>query len=241
MLHSTRGIVIHTIKYAETSIIARIFTEQFGLQSYLIKGIRQAKARLKPGLFQPLNILDLVVYHKQKSTLQNIREANYLFPYQSIPFDIRKSSIALFINELIHKTIHEEEANQELFDFLLRTCVELDESQSPANWFHLVFALRFTRFLGFMPQQNHSPGKNIFNLKEGFFQESIPDHPYYLDKPQSELFSRLLDNLDNSPEDIVIPSKIRDLILEKILVYYQLHFPGFTGMKSHLVLHTVLS
>ena len=114
MLHSTRGIVIHTTKFSETSIIARIFTEQFGLQSYLIKGIRRAQSKLKPGLFQPLTILELVVYHKQNRSVQNINDATYLYPYQSIPFDIRKSSIALFINELTYKTIHEEESNPEL-------------------------------------------------------------------------------------------------------------------------------
>lgn len=241
MIHSTRGIVIHTLKFSETSIIARIYTEQFGLQSYLIKGARRTQSRLKPGLFQPLNILDLVVHHKQKSTLQNIREANYLYPYQSIPFDIRKSSVALFMNELIYKTIHEEESNIELFDFLFKTCIELDTISSPGNWFHLSFAIQFTRYLGFMPQLNYSSVKNIFNMNDGIFQENIPDHPYYLYKTESELFFQLLDRFGKPAEDLRIPAKLRDLMLEKILTYYQLHFPGFTGMKSHLVLQTVLS
>ena len=241
MLHSTRGIVIHTTKFSETSLIARIYTELFGLQSYLIKGIRRAQSRLKPGLFQPLTILDLVVYHKQKRSLQNITEATYLYPYQSIPFDIRKSSIALFINELIYKTIREEEPNSELFDFLLKTCISLDLMVSPVTIYHLLFSLRFTKHLGFLPQLNYSESNKIFNMKEGSFQESLPEHPYFLNKELSAIFFQLLDNHEEIPENIRISAKLRDLLLEKILTYYQLHIPGFTEMKSPKVLHTVLS
>lgn len=241
MLHSTRGIVIHTTKYSETSIIARIFTEQFGMQSYLIKGIRRAQSRLKPALFQPLTILDLIVYHRQKSSLQNLKEANYLYPYQSIPFDISKSSIALFINELIYKTIREEESNPELFDFLLRTCISLDTMASPGNYYHLLFALRFTKYLGFMPQLNYSGSNKIFNMQEGTFQEVFPDHTYFLDEAQSAIFFQLFDNHAEVSENIRISANHRDLLLERILTYYQLHVPGFTGMKSPQVLHTVLS
>ena len=126
MLHKTRGIALHTVKFSETSIIAKIYTELFGLQSYLIKGIRKQHSRIKPGLFQPLTILDLTVYHKETGSLQSLKEVHNLYPYQSLPFDIMKSSIALFMNELIYKSIREEEPNQELFDFLFDACIDLD-------------------------------------------------------------------------------------------------------------------
>jgi DNA repair protein RecO (recombination protein O) len=241
MLISTRGIVIHTVKFSETSIVAKIFTEQCGLQPYLVKGVRKAHSKLSPGLFQPLTLLDLVVYHKQKTSLQNIREAGYHHPYQNIPFDIRKSSVALFITELIYKTVREEEANVPLFGFLARTCIELDEIQSPGNVYHIVFAIRLASFLGFMPRQNYSPKRKFFNMQEGIFQENIPDHTYYMDEETSRLFSELSEVSTGQAELPRVSSKLRDLLLEKIIHYYQLHIPGFTGMKSHLVLHSVLS
>ena len=142
---------------------------------------------------------------------------------------------------MIYKTIHEEEANTELFDFLLRTCIDLDTIESPGKLFHLIFALRFTKHLGFMPQMNYSASKKFFNMKEGMFQGGIPEHPYFLDETQSLIFFQMLDNLEETTENIQIPAKHRDLLLEKILTYYQLHVPGFTGLKSHQVLHTVLS
>jgi DNA repair protein RecO (recombination protein O) len=241
MLHSTRGIVIHTSRYSETSVIARIYTEVFGLQSYLVKGVHKSRSKFRPGLFQPLNILELEVYHKQKSSLQSIREANYLYPYQTISFDIRKSSVALFINELTYKTIHEEEANSGLFEFLLKSCIDLDTRPAAGNYFHLIFALQLTKHLGFMPQKNYSSSRKIFNLQEGLFQEEIPDHPYFMNKELSAVFFQFLSDPPDSGESIRISAKVRDLLLETILNYFKLHVPGFTGMKSHLVLHTVLS
>ena len=118
MIHKTRGIVFHAIKYSETSIITKIYTEKFGLQSYIVRGARKPKARLKASLFQPLSLLELEVYYKQKSTLQNIKEARSAHIFTSIPFDVRKSSIVLFLSDVLTKAIKEEETNRELFHYL---------------------------------------------------------------------------------------------------------------------------
>jgi len=240
MLHQTRGIALHSTKYSETSSVVKIYTELFGLQSYLIKGIRKQNARMKPGLFQPLTLLDLVVYHKEKSSLQNLKEANYAHPYQSIPFDIRKSSVALFINELIYKTIHEEEPHPELFSFFYNSCLHLDQTGEHFSFFHLVFSLHLTRYLGCMPQLNFSEKTPILNLREGTFQGSIPEHRDFLSAGVSRQIYQLLLTPENTPFSMHLSAKTRDLILEAILVYYRLHVPGFREMQSHQVLHTVL-
>ena len=239
MLHQTRGIALHTTKFSETSSVVKIYTELFGLQSYIIKGIRKQNARIKPGLFQPLTLLDLVVYHKEKSSLQNLKEANYSHPYQEIPFDIRKSSIALFINELLYKTIHEEAAHEELFSFIYKSCLQLDAVREDFSLFHVVFSLQLTRFLGCMPQLNYSLKTPFLNLREGVFQSKIPGHADYMDAGMSHLFYQLL----MASEDAVsfhIPAKTRDALLEMILVYFRLHVAGFREMQSHHILHTVL-
>lgn len=241
MLLSTRGIVIRTTKYSETSLIARIFTEHSGMQSFLIRGIHRSTSRLKPSLFQPLALLDLVIYQKQKNSLQSIKEAGYFHPYQSILFDIRKISIALFIQELIQKTIREEEANPGMFDFLASTCIELDRGASPGGLFPVIFALRFTKYLGFAPGKNFSGDRKFFNLKEGLFQEKYSEEYTILDETLSALLNGLLEENPVVLETGAVPAKTRNLLLEKVLLYYQLHLPGFEEMKSHQVLHTVLS
>jgi DNA repair protein RecO (recombination protein O) len=248
MLHKTRGIALHTVKFSETSIIAKIYTELFGLQSYLIRGIRKQHSRIKPGLFQPLTILDLTVYYKETGSLHSIKEVHNLYPYQNLPFDIMKSSIALFMNELIYKSIREEEPNQELFDFLFETCIELDSVKSNITLFPLLFTLKLTKFLGFMPRVDKSPEKEIFNMKDGIFQENPPDHKYYLRPPLTTFLKELINPEPSSlshqsltgehkPEKL----KLRNELLEQILIYYKLHLPDFREIRSHQILHTILA
>jgi len=240
MLHQTRGIAIHATKFSETSSVVKIYTELFGLQSYLVKGVRKQNAKIKSGLFQPLTLLDLVVYHKEKSSLQNLKEADFSHPYQTIPFDIRKSSIALFLNELIYKTIHEEEPHPELFSFLYDACLHLDRAGDNFSLFHLVFSMQFTRYLGCMPQSNYSGKTPFLNLRDGIFQTSVPEHRDYLDPAMSRLFFQLLKTPEGAGASIRISAKTRDTLLEMILFYYRLHVPGFREMQSHHILHTVL-
>jgi len=252
MLHSTKGIVFHSLKYSETSVIVKIYTELFGIQSYLFKGIRNVKSKIKPGLFQSMTLLDLVVYHKEKQSLQSVKEVRMAHPFKTIPFDIRKSSVALFINELVYKAIREEEPNPDLFDYLWQTCLQLDETEESVSWFHIHFALQLMQYLGIFPQNNHSSRFPMFNMREGLFQASIPNHPHYLDQENSLLFHKLLwassmQSKENDKmgtwrngENLPDPGS-RNQILETILVYYQLHLPGFRGVQSHHILHDVLA
>ncbi|MEI7725166.1 MAG: DNA repair protein RecO [Bacteroidota bacterium] len=258
MLHSTKGIVFHSLKYSETSIIVKIYTELFGLQSYLFKGIRNAKSKIKPGLFQSMTLLDLVVYHKEKQSLQSVKEVHLAHPYKTIPFDIRKSSVTLFINELVYKAIREEEANPDLFGFLWQICLQLDETDESVSFFHILFALQLMHHLGIFPQDNHSSRFPVFNMREGLFQASVPGHPHYLDPANSLLFHNLIATCDGGGgrghgRDVAcnvstscnvsagMSSEIRNQLLETILVYYQLHLPGFRGVQSHHILHDVLA
>jgi DNA repair protein RecO (recombination protein O) len=246
-LHSTKGIVFHSLKYSETSVIVKIYTELFGIQSYLIRGIRNRKSKTRPGLFQSLTLLDLVVYHREKQSLQSVKEVRLAFPYKTIPFDIRKSSVALFINELVYKAIREEETNGELFDFLWNACLDLDATEENIATFHLLFMARLMHYLGIFPQNNHSHALQVFNMREGLFQASVPEHPDYLDPLLSRKMHELLTacvvsgagaqnaGAQNAGAQNFVP------LLAPILVYYRLHLPGFRDMQSHHILHDVLA
>jgi DNA repair protein RecO (recombination protein O) len=244
MLQTTRGIALHTVKFSETSIIAKVYTELFGLQSYLVRGIRKEKAKIKPGLFQPLTLLELSVYHKEKAALQTVREVNILRPYHALPFDIRKSSVALYINELIYRSVREEEQNPDLFAFLFNTCETLDSMDTGLSLFPLAFTVYLTKFLGFYPRSETVTGKEIFNMTEGIFQDKMPEHKYYLLPPVSLMLKEVIHtgtydfSACSLSQDIL---KARNDLLESMLLYYKLHLPGFGEIRSHKVLHTVLS
>ena len=222
-------------------MIVKIYTALFGLQSYLFKGIRTKTSKIRPGFFQPLTLLDMEVYYKQKNNIQSAKEVFIAYPYQQIPFDIRKSSIGLFINELVYKSIREEESNPVLFSLLWQTLLQLDTLEENVGCFHLVFAMHLTRHLGIFPQENFSPENNIFDLKEGYFREGIPGHSSFLDPGQSKCFHLLLTTPLALYSNIHFNPVIRSSLLETIISYYQFHLPGFKGLQSHHVLHSVLS
>ena len=241
MLHKTRGIVFHVTDYSESSVVAKIYTELFGLQSYLVNSVRKKKSKVKSAAMQPLALVDLVVYHKEHGGLQRLADAKNNPVLKSIPFDIRKTSIVLFMNEVLFKSVKEEEANQSLFEFVFHSIELLDMQNHVHSDFHLVFLVQLTKYLGFYPRENYDASKPVFNLQEGVFQEEVPIHPFYTEQPLSEYFYLLLKSSLHSQDDLKIPVQYKRQLIEKLLEYYQLHVSGFANIKSHKVLEEVWS
>lgn len=239
MLHHTRGIVLHHFRYSETSVIAKIYTEKFGLQSYLIKGMRSAKSKIKLSMLGRLSLLEMVVYYREGKGLQNIKELKPAHVFHSLHSDIRKSSQALFINELVYKSVKEEEQNPALFRFLFNTVLELDMAGKFSAAYHLVFMLNLSRFLGFAPRQNYTPG-SWFNLREGIFDTQRPGHPHIIDPDYAGTFNELLSTSALNTEPSALPASVRKILLDKMIEFYRLHLPAFSGLQSPEVLHEVL-
>ncbi|MCD4772939.1 MAG: DNA repair protein RecO [Bacteroidales bacterium] len=240
MLHKTRGIVLHQINYSETSVIAKIYTEQFGLQSYIIRGVRKAKSKIKRNLLQHLSPVDMVVYYKGKSNIQYIKEIKTDFQLQSIPFEITKSSIAIFINEILYKSIKEEEANPKLFEFIFNSVKLLDETKDKYINFHLLFVIQLTKFLGFFPRGNYSTSKTFFDMEEGIFCGNKPMHGNYIREPLSRKFFNLLKTEIAENSSVSLSQKERQEFLQRLIDYYRLHLPVFREIKSHHILREVL-
>ncbi len=241
MIHSTRGIVFHHIKYSETSLIVKVYTELFGLQSYLIKGIRSRKSKTKSSLLQHLSLLDMEVYHKEKSKIHHIKEMKPAYQYKTIPFDIRKSSIVLFINEILYKSIQEEEPNQYLFDFIYNSIQILDLSEAHFSNFHLLFMVQLTKHLGFFPKGNYSKTKPIFNMQDGVFQKNLPLFSNCIEEPFSGYLNILQTHSFEESEKIKIAVNHRMELLQKLIDFYRMHLSGFREIKSHYVLSEVLN
>lgn len=239
MLHKTRGIVLHHIKYSESSIIAYIYTEGFGRQAYLVNRVRGKKKAFKANIFQPLFLLELDVYYKPKRDLQRIKEFRIFLTFKTIPYDVIKSSIVLFLAEILYRTLREEESNPTLFDFLINAIQLFDNSTKGILNFHILFLLQFTKFLGFFPINNFSLINRYLDLKNGTFVTSKPFHPYYLEKDLSQIFSQMLNKKLHEFNSVIFPAGKRGLILEKILEYYQLHIEGLGTVKSLKVLREV--
>ncbi|TKC01078.1 DNA repair protein RecO [Pedobacter cryophilus] len=241
MLHKTRGIVLKTTDYADNSIIAKIFTQKFGLQSYLINGVKKPKAKIRLNMLQPLHILDLVVYHKPNGTIQRISDARSEPILQSIPYDIVKSSLVLFINEMIYKSLKQEHEDEIMFEFIAKSIELLDHSEKGIANFHLIFLMKLTRFLGFYPDISYADSTSFFDLKNGVFVHNQPLHLFFIEEKYLADWLQILRNSMDDFLEIKLNSASRKYLLQKVIDYYSLHIDSMGEIKSHVILEEVLS
>lgn len=230
MLHKTRGIALSYIRYRETSIIARVYTEAFGIQSYVVNNVRSAKSKTnKIALFQPMTLLDMVVYYKDDRDLNRLSEVKTLHPLQSIPFEVAKSGIALFLTEMLTKSLKEESGNPMLFQFLLESILLLEHMETGYENFHLAFLAKLSAYLGFGPE----------NARE--FEQQLRERSYpFLPNTETEL---ALNTLLRRPLGTAVRLSRTDRLnlLEALVAYYRIHVDAMGEIKSLAVLHEVMS
>ena len=241
MLHKVRGIVLKTTLYSESSVVVQIFTDKFGIQSYLINGVKKSKAKIPMNVLQPLHLLDMVVYHKTNTQIQRVSEARPSPVFRSIPYHVVKNTIVQFLNEVLYKSIRQQHTDENLFDFIYNAMSWFDETDAPSVNFHLAFLLKLSRFLGFAPHEQTRSDQKYFDLQEGDFTSVMPIHPYFIDKKDADCFLVLFSTSFEKLNEIKIDNISRRFLLDKILVYYALHTASFGQIKSHQVLEEVLS
>jgi DNA repair protein RecO (recombination protein O) len=240
MLHKTRGIVLKTTDYSESSVIVQILTEKFGLQSYLINGVKKPKAKIRQNMLQPLHLLDMVVYYKPGGNIQRVAELRQAHILQNIPYDTVKSALALFLNEVLYKSIRHQDPDQTLFEYVFHSIELLDEITEGTENFHLFFLMRLTQFLGFYPDSLNSNAP-FFDLKNGVYCNTKPTHLFVLEQPYKKYWSDLINSTFDQTDQIKIPGNDRRALLEYLLDYYRLHLDNFGEVKSHRILEEVLS
>ena len=235
MLVKTRGIVLNFIKYRETSIITRIYTEALGLQTYIVNSVRQKSTTSRIALFQPFTLLDMVVYASAKGGITRISEYKCSYPYTSISYDIRKSSMLLFLSEMLSYTIKEEEENRPLFEYIYQALIYFDQQDEHFENFHLLFLLQLSFYLGFGP----TSGADITSQVAFSSTQLISGRPAII---HFQLFEEHLDNLLHHPEATQIPNgKVRRELLNILIKYYQLHIEKLGEIRSLKVLSEVLA
>ena len=238
MIRKTRGIVLHTTRYGESSLIVHCYTEQFGRQSYMVKGVRKSRKQNRSNLFQPLFILDFEVYHKSSRDIQLVKEVSRSTPLNSIPNDITKSTQAIFIAEVLYRVIREEEHNPMLAHFLISTIRYLDALQLPSPDFHIIFMFQLAKHLGFYPQNNYGEKDKYFDLMSGLFRSDRTHPDFQLDKNESARWSRYMSSNYQSIKEDGLNSRQRKEMLEQLVRFYKMHVEGMGDIRSLEVLHS---
>jgi len=228
MLHTTQGIVLSHIKYRETSIIAKIFTKALGLQAYIVHGVRAKKSKYSIAFFQPLTLLDMIVYHKKQKSIQRVAEIRCHTPNSDILTNINKATIAVFLAEFLTKVIREEEHNEPLFQFLWQEVVDLNEQSAGYESFYLTFMLQLSHYLGF----------GISTCQDIYTQLRRSGQHWAIDQETvTQLDHLLADRAAHKHENMDKPLKRR--ATEAVIKFYQLHIDSLDTLKSLKVLQEI--
>lgn len=237
MLQKTRGIVLHALKYKDTSFIVDIYTELSGRMSFLVPVPRTRKAAVKPSLFQPLALVEIEADIRPNSTLQRIKEAKLFQPFTTLPFHPVKSSIALFLAEFLYRAVREESENAPLFGYLLHSILWLDTCERGVANFHLVFLMRLSRFLGLYPNLDNYVSGSYFDLLNAAFTPLRPlHHSHYLAPEEAARLSTLMRMNYDTMHLFRMTRVERTRCLALLDEYYRLHLPTFPELRSLEVL-----
>ncbi len=243
-IHHTKGIVLRTVKYGETSIIATVYTELFGIQSYMVKGVRtfSKKTPFKANCFQPAAILEMQVYHHPLKNIQFVKSFHWHTVYTNIFSDVVRNAVAMYIIELLQQSLKQPEANPELFYLVENTLQQIDKgSNTLVSNLPIYFTLHYCSELGFKIQGTCNTETPILDFKEGKFVQEIPAHHYYTNDIAAKTISQINNiNLYNEVENIQLNGNIRRTILQHLQQYFSLHIHDYNNMKSLHILQEIL-
>jgi DNA repair protein RecO (recombination protein O) len=240
MNQKTRGIILQTTNYSETSLVVKIYTEAGGMGTFIVSGVRTRNGRFKSNLFQPLSLVELVATGSPSGSMRRITDIQLAPPLSGIPGDIIKSSIAIFLAEVIYRSIREEEPNGVLYGFLHNSIQILDVSQGNCSRFHLCFMIQLTKYLGFYPQGTPGHGSWYFDLKEGIFTNTHPSHPALLEPEPALLLYRLMTTGFENYQSVEMTPASMKLLLQALVTYFEIHHTQGSSIRSHTVLEEVL-
>jgi DNA repair protein RecO (recombination protein O) len=243
MLHKTNGIVLRSVKYGESSLVTTLFTSVFGIQSYMVQGVRSSKAsRNRAGSFQPGVLLELVVYHQQQKNLQRISQFQAAYIYNGLQEDVIKNSIVIFSAELLLRLLPEQAPLPSLFDFVYEYLVSLDKT--PVNQvanFPLYFTARCSQELGFDLKGSFSEATPYLDMQNGEFSANEPTMASPVTREDVAALSEILKAGDiDTLKQIHLNSATRLRLIDWYIAFLQLHTGHMGSLRSLPVLRMIL-
>lgn len=236
MLISTPGIVLHSTKYSDTSLIVKIYTYEQGTQSFIIKGAFSKKGKLRASLFMPMAQLQITYNDPNKDTLKFLKDVSRSDTSMNIQFDPVKSAILLFYNEILYKLLFDAGPDPMLFRFIAEEIHHVETLEHGLADLPIRFLLRLSKALGFYPENNYSEQTCHFSLEECRFQSYFIDERTELPQTQSRYLSELLRGTGNIPAS----RTLRTSLLHYLISYLHTHHEQIRDIASADVLASVL-
>jgi len=241
MVDKTTGIVLNQIKYTDNGVVIQVFTREFGRQSFLVKGIRNRKSGKHAVLFRPLTLLEMVIYYKESRSMHSLKEFSVIFAPSGIYDNVLKSSMAIFLGEVMTSVLREEGRQEDLFDFICESVKYLDGRKESFANFHIAFLVALTSYLGIEPGRRPDEEHGIFDMVNGSFVQLPPAHGIYSNLEISAILSGFFSSSWDDMNTIALSGKMRNDVLSELLRYYSVHLPSLGKIKSLDVLKEVFA
>ena len=217
-----RGLVLRSIKYSDNSLIVTVFTENEGLHSYMVRGVHSKTSKTRTNYFHPLTLIEYTATVSNKARLETIKEIIHAHCF-TLEFDPVKNAIALFLAEVLAKTLKGTEPYPELFQFLEYSFTTFEQQQNHLANFHLIFLVQFSKYLGCIPHNNQNEDNIYFGIAEGQFISFRPNHAHYLEPGPSLRMQQLLNTTYETSESLLLNVTYRRELLAALVAYYQYH------------------
>lgn len=239
MLQKTKCIILHQIKYSDSGVILQVYTREFGRQSIMVKGMRSRKSGKYNALFQPMSILDVVIYFRETHDIHLLREFTVSYTPSDIYSEIKKSCIAVFLGEIMSNILREENQNYQLFDFIENSVIYFNESKSGYINFHITFLIGLCSYLGFEPGKKTGKENRFFDLLNGSFVAMPPLHGIYADEMITQILAEFFQASYDTMNSIPLTGTLRNEVLETLIKYYTIHLPVLKKINSLPVLKEI--
>jgi DNA repair protein RecO (recombination protein O) len=239
VIERTSGIVLNQIKHTDSGIVAQVFTEKFGRQSFMVKGVRNRKSGRQAALFRPLTVLDMIVYYRDVRSMQSLKEVTVEFAPAGIYGNILKSSMAIFIGEVLTAVLREEGQQAETYGYIKESIMYLDSRTDNCPNFHIAFLIGLTGFLGFEPGKQSDGDHKVFDLVNGCFMPVPPAHGIYSGTEISSVFAEFFQSSWETMNSIALTGQMRNDVLSELLRFYSVHLTSLGKIKSIDVLREV--
>lgn len=232
MFVASKAILLHKTKYGDSGLILKMYTEKFGTQTFIVKGVASPKSRGKLALFSPLAMLELQFDDRKLNQLMYLKEVTCYHQYKVIPFDMVRSGVLMFYCELIYKLLYDAGADGRLYSFLEKELCDLDTDVELRPDCNLWFMLRLAEVLGFAPANNYSEKCCFFCPEQSSFQTIFMKDEDAFSEEASAVLSKML-----TEEEVPVPSKkTRNELLQGLISYFKIHNTHIREIESVRIL-----
>ncbi len=238
MLQKTRGIILHSVKYNDNATIVMIYTQLFGKISYMVYGANKKKSRFRSAFLQPLSLVEIDVFHSHSKNIQSIKDIRITFPLMGISSHPVKNALALFVSEVLYRSLKQTDPDENLYNFLENSIQVLDCCEEGIANFHLVFLMQLAKYLGFEPNTEEK-SNHYFDLMNGVFINELPPHKHYLNTDLTLKLIQIIKTDYLNLNSLKLTRTERLKLIESISDYYKLHVADFQGISSIQILHSL--